>query len=358
MRPFSAVISLALNKPYSLLAHRRYQIAGPLTCRFLQAAPAIDDGVPSDTLESIANQYDAFILDQFGVLHNGSVALPGAVEAVKYLYDIGKKLVILSNTSAPAEGALERLPKYGYRPEWFEAGAVTSGEEASKFLAQKSGSKVVFLTWDDRLSNNPRLTASPQRFLERANIQVAETIECADFLVLHGSEVWNRGASVPPIALGEFIDTGVFDDTVDDLLKRCAARKLPMVCANPDERVVTPTGGVAYMPGGLAKRYKELSNAECHIFGKPDPKHFRACVNKLGTERVIHVGDSMRHDIAGATEASIDSLFITSGIHADELSVEDFGVPAKAEKLEVLYREHGGIEPTFTLPAFRLTLSK
>jgi ribonucleotide monophosphatase NagD (HAD superfamily) len=346
----------------------------------------------SASLVSIADQYDGLILDQFGVLHDGSQALPGAVAAVEYLYRAGKKLMILSNTSAPAAAALARLPKYGFRSEWFDGGAVTSGEEASKFLSslqtttatateEEKVVRVLFWTWDDRRPDNPRVTAPPRLFLERSgpHVQIASSIDEADYLLLHGSEVWNRGMDVPLVPLGTFIETGKCDDggvVVDDLLRQCAERRLPMICANPDEQVVTPTGGVAYMPGGLARRYMELCDqqaalssssslppVEHHVFGKPDPRQFRTCANVLmgegttreDTRRIVHVGDSMHHDIVGATQAGLDTLFITSGIHAPELGVQSFGeAVVDGAALVALYERHGGVRPTHVLPAFCL----
>ena len=65
--------------------------------------------------DDIIDQYNVFILDQFEVLHNGKNSLEEAVELVEYLHKIkNKKLIILSNTSAPADKALAKLPKIGY----------------------------------------------------------------------------------------------------------------------------------------------------------------------------------------------------------------------------------------------------
>jgi len=70
-------------------------------CRALAATPSVSPTIHG-SFADIANQYDAFILDQFGVLHNGVAALEGAIETVEYLLEKKKKLIILSNTSAPA----------------------------------------------------------------------------------------------------------------------------------------------------------------------------------------------------------------------------------------------------------------
>jgi Haloacid dehalogenase-like hydrolase len=150
------------------------------------------------SFSELVSKYDAFILDQFGVFHNGATALDGAVNCVQELYKAGKSLIILSNASAPSEAALKKLPRYGFDERHF-MGAITSGEEAAKYIRKTYGSastpsKVLFLTWDASDLNNPRLTATPQRYLEECgNIQVATSIGHADFVLAHGSEVWYRG---------------------------------------------------------------------------------------------------------------------------------------------------------------------
>ena len=78
----------------------------------------------------LISRYDAFILDQFGVLHNGAEPLEGALECVSELKKAGKKLIILSNTSSPSEAALKKLVRLGFGSSNF-IGAVTSGKPPS-----------------------------------------------------------------------------------------------------------------------------------------------------------------------------------------------------------------------------------
>ncbi|KAL3915617.1 MAG: hypothetical protein SGILL_005563 [Bacillariaceae sp.] len=134
-------------------------------------------------------------------------------------------------------------------------------------------------------------------------------------------------------------------------------RDLPAVCANPDFVVQLPSGdGVAYMPGKLAERYQELGG-KCTTFGKPDVEHFEACIRKLGLEkeRVAHVGDSLHHDIAGASRAGVPVVFVTSGIHKRELGTK-FGELPTVDKLQTLIENEceDVIRPTHVVPAFRL----
>lgn len=328
------------------------------------SSPSINPRIHS-SFTDLVDVFDAFILDQFGVLHNGLEALEGAIETVRYLHAKKKKLIILSNTSAPAHLALAKLPKLGFPAECF-VGAVTSGEEASRYVRNTYGgnlknrpTKVLFWTWDERQLSNPRLTAPTKSFLDQCgNVEVTPNIHDADLILLHGSEVWNRGATIPPESLGDFISKGDFS-VVDPWLRECLDKKLPMVCANPDMIVVTPTGDIAYMPGKIAERYRQLGGdaIHCKVFGKPDAEHFEACLHKLQLSnerhRVAHVGDSLSHDIAGANGAGIASIFVTSGIHARQLGTV-FGETPTQQALEQLWQSEGCIYPTHVVPAFRL----
>lgn len=187
----------------------------------------------------LIDRYDAFILDQFGVIHNGVNALDGAVNCVENIYKAGKSLIILSNTSAPAKTALAKLPKYGFDVKMFVGGAVTSGEEASHYIRKTYGSKVhsssktIMFTWDQRDDQNPRLTVLPEEFIAQCGkVEIARTVKEADFLLFHGCEVWYQGDG-QVVSLNPYIEEGSFE-SVDPLLEECLSANLPAVCANPD----------------------------------------------------------------------------------------------------------------------------
>lgn len=65
----------------------------------------------------------------------------------------------------------------------------------------------------------------------------------------------------------------------------------------------------------------------------------------------IAVGDSLHHDIKGANIAGISSVFITGGIHATELGLENFGEAAEDSAVQSLARKHNAY-PSYVLPAF------
>ena len=201
----------------------------------------------------IASRYDGFILDQFGVMHNGKESLPGAASCVEKLFADGKKLIILSNTSSPSETALSKLPKMGFDRACIE-GAVTSGEEAGRHIREKYGSKdgddstkkkALWFTW----AKEP---VSPLPFLEKCgDIEVTNDPEEADFVIAHGAGViWDNFNTHSMYSLGSFSDDGNMSRILP-VLEKCNERGLPMVCANPDFIMVRPDGSTGHMPGKL-----------------------------------------------------------------------------------------------------------
>lgn len=213
--------------------------------------------------------YDAFLLDQFGVIHNGSQSLHGAVDCIKTMVAQKKKLAILSNTSSPSHVALNRLKKYGgLSGDMFAGGLVSSGEECAKFIREnycnnEDGSKAkkaLWFTWKESESQNPMQflsycesgdAAGDGNFSDgRGVIDIAESVEEADFILLHGSEVWRRCRETNDNCIQDLHFLYEEDYTIiDQVLERSSELGLPMVCANPDYTVGLPGGVVGNMPG-------------------------------------------------------------------------------------------------------------
>ena len=157
---------------------------------------------------------------------------------------------------------------------------------------------------------------------------------------------------------------------LSEALRTCAARGLPAVCANPDFTVALPDGSIGHMPGAVARAYEALGGKVAY-HGKPHAAAFAAALELLGPgvprHRIVHVGDSLAHDVAGANAAGIHSLFVGAGIHAPELHIPDGAAGAAAAReeeeggggakltvdaLERLFAAHG-IRPTMSVEAFR-----
>ena len=88
------------------------------------------------TLEELADQFDAFFIDQFGVLMDASGPYPFAVDTVKRLSEYGKPIVLISNSGKRAKKNCDWLERLGFELNLFTA-VITSGEVAYWTLKNK-----------------------------------------------------------------------------------------------------------------------------------------------------------------------------------------------------------------------------
>jgi HAD superfamily hydrolase (TIGR01459 family) len=107
------------------------------------------------------------------------------------------------------------------------------------------------------------------------------------------------------------------------------ARKLAMICANPD--VVVERGDhLVYCAGAIADLYAHAGGDVIYA-GKPYRPIYEQAIARaqalrgrtVDHARVMAIGDSVRTDLKGAAAFNIDSLFVTAGIHAEELGGRD-----------------------------------
>jgi len=250
-------------------------------------------------VRELAPEYDGFILDLWGVVHDGTAPFPGVLDCMERLIAAGKRLVLLSNAPRRSDDVMRRITRIGV-PERLYHGIMSSGEEAWLHLKHR---------------DEPFYAALGHRCVHIGSERDLEIREGLDLVFV----------DVP--AEADFIlNTGPaeWEDTLETympVLAEALSRGLPMVCANPD-LVVVHNGKPALCAGALAEEYQRLGG-RVRWHGKPYPSVYESCLGLLGIgekRRILAIGDSLRTDIAGATGAGIDSLFIAGGIHADELS--------------------------------------
>ena len=251
-----------------------------------------------DHLSKIYNQYDVFLIDLWGVMHNGIRLNTSAVDVINKLDAKGKKVIFLSNAPRPTKQVAEFLKKLKME-EKFLKNVLTSGEAALKALKQKKfGEKFYHLgpKRDDSLFSHMKKDKT--------------TIEKCDFILC----------------------TGLFEEEeenlkyYENLLKDFIKKKL--VCTNPD--LTVHRGGVEeYCAGKIAEIFESLGG-EVIYFGKPHKEVYLSCLDM--NQRTLVIGDNLRTDIKGANNMSLDSIFITSGIHRSEISNE--------ENIEALLKEY------------------
>ena len=275
-------------------------------------------------LATLAGDYEVFIVDLWGVMHDGVTAFPDAVACLEALKEAGKTVIILSNAPRRAESVAARNVELGIRAELCDL-VMSSGEDAWQHLRSRP------TPWYRALGRRCYHLGPSRDVAMRGGLDYdfVDTIETADFILLTGPRESEDSL-----------------ETYRELLQAAAARDLPMVCANPD-LVVIRGGRREICAGTLAQGY-EASGGEVVYHGKPDPRIYASClsqVGKTGPEGVLVIGDSLRTDLAGAARSDMDSLFIVDGIHAEETKLKpdellheghlaslfaDFGHPPRA----------------------------
>lgn len=280
-------------------------------------------------LAEIAGRYDGYILDLWGVLHDGDKPYPGAVECLGRLKAAGKRVMALSNAPRRVDVAAKRMAEMGIPLDLLTA-VMTSGEDAWQHLKKRDD------PWYAKLGRRC-FHLGPERdtgMLEGLDLDVVHDMADAEFVL-------NTGAHMDGETLNQY----------EPMLQQGAKRRVPMVCANPD-LVVIHRGQMQICAGKLAERYEALGG---HVrwHGKPHRDVYQICFKLLGVadrRRVLAVGDSFRTDIAGAKGAGIDAVFVAHGIHGEELDVPVGGHP-DPEKLNALIARTG-LSPVAVLPHF------
>ena len=79
------------------------------------------------SISEIVNKYENYIIDQWGVMHNGEIAYKHAIETIDYLEKKNKNLFIISNSSKRQKSSKNKLPKLGFNEKSF-VNVLTSGE--------------------------------------------------------------------------------------------------------------------------------------------------------------------------------------------------------------------------------------
>jgi len=245
------------------------------------------------SIQEIASDFDAFIVDQFGVLHDGHHPYPSAKNTLRWLMDKGKTVIILSNSGKRSFINEQRMEKLGIARSLYTH-FVTSGDVAYDTV------------------NAWQVTATPRRCLlvardadtsavDGLDLMLTEEAETADLVIISASE-----ADRYP------------EQHYQQLLRVAAQRQIPCLCTNPDKLMLTASG-IRFGAGRIAEIYEEMGGMVQWI-GKPYQSIYAYASRLLGTtasHRVLCVGDSLEHDIVGGLNSGFKTLFVSGGIHQD-----------------------------------------
>jgi HAD superfamily hydrolase (TIGR01459 family) len=271
-------------------------------------------GVPTIAgLHELVGRYDAILCDVWGVLIDGKRHFPPAADALIRFRDQGGRVVLVTNAARPDAEVRRQLLGLGLPAESFDD-LVSAGELTLLEMIARKGQSCYHL-------GPPR----DDGLFEEAGRRMGAPV-----------------AKVGPEAADYVVCTGLFDDRTeipadyDERLAALKARDLTMLCANPDI-VVAIGDDIVYCAGALAERYAAMGG-EVLMFGKPYPPVYAAARARLarlaGREvdpaRIVALGDGALTDLAGAGRAGLDCVFVTDGVHAEELRPDGGAVAPEA----------------------------
>lgn len=277
----------------------------------------------------LARRYDGFVLDLWGVIHDGVHAFPHAIDCLRQLREAGKRTLLLSNVPRPNDVVRTMMRGMGIEDGLY-TDILTSGEAVRRALQSPPD-----LWWAEL--GQCVFHLGPARdlpVLEGLTLTRVAAPEDADFVLNTGPDDHRN-----PTDINEFMP----------VLRDCARHRLPMICGNPDLEVIR--GGVRVLcAGALAARYREMGG-DVRSLGKPDPAIYQPVLQMLNLppERVLAVGDALRTDIAGAAGVDLAVCWVLDGVHGAALRQSDGAFDTAAAEQEA---REAGLAPIATLPRF------
>ena len=264
------------------------------------------------SIEPMARKTDAWIVDVWGVIHNGVKPFHDACQACTIFRQRGGTVILVSNAPRPWTGVKAQLDAMSIEPDVYDA-IITSGDVTRGLIAANTGHKIYHL--------------GPRR----------------DVGVFEGLDVTFASARDAEV----IVLTGLFNDEVetpDDyatMLQEFAKRELPMICANPDVQV-EKGAHVVYCAGALARAYEALGG-KVQYAGKPYPPIYEMAFEKIASvrrdgvdkSRVLCIGDGINTDIRGAAIMGLESLLIPSRVNlSSSKGVAEEEIAAAFSKLD------------------------
>jgi glycerol-1-phosphatase len=233
---------------------------------------------------SLADRYEAFLLDLDGVVYRGEDPIPGANEAIEQLRRRGRRVVYLTNNSARTPGAVATMLASMGVPASADD-VVTSAQAAVPLVREQIGpGGTVFAIGEEGV-----LTA-----LKEGGMTLLDgNPERADAVVVG----WDRHADYEKLR-------------VASVLVQRGAR---LVATNADASYPAPGGELWPGTGALLAVIQETTGASATVAGKPHPPLFQAALERAGTSNALVVGDRLDTDVAGAVAAGLDAALVLTG---------------------------------------------
>ena len=242
--------------------------------------------VTLDTLDDLADAFDVFFLDAFGVLNIGERAIPEVPARIAALQAAGKRILIVSNAAGfPHATLVEKYKRLGY---CFDPDDIITSRKS--LLAGLAGQRDMH--WGLMATRSTGL-----QDLEGLDLTYLEedpsVYDAAEGFLMIGSAAWTEERQA--------------------LLKTALCKRpRPVLVGNPD--IVAPREqGFSSEPGYFAHRLADQTGIEPEFFGKPFRNIYDLAFTQVGSvdpTRVLMVGDSLHTDILGAHSVGIKSALI------------------------------------------------
>jgi HAD superfamily hydrolase (TIGR01459 family) len=257
----------------------------------------MSQNLDNNGLRSIAENYDIFYIDLWGVIHNGINLHKNAIEAIEEIIKAKKQYVLLTNAPRPNKTVKSFLEKMGMNKEIRE-NVYSSGEAALGYLKK------------NLLDYKFYHLGPPRDFDLFLDYKKNKTVDIKESTYL--------------------LCTGLFEEQSEnlnyykELLKEHINKK--MICTNPD--LIVDRGDKRELcAGSVALVFKKMGG-EVIYFGKPFPEVYNRSINNKG-KKVLSIGDNLNTDIKGANLLNYDSLIISNGVHKDEIKKEGIDIVSK-----------------------------
>lgn len=245
-------------------------------------------------IHEILDLYQGFIVDLWGVVHDGFNPYPGAVECLNHMIHNNKTLLFVSNAPRPSNLLIQKLQEFGIN--------------ATVDMIYSSGDLTRY-----------QLTLFEDPFfkgLGRVFYQLGA--ECnTDLLAGLSLDVTSNLENADIMIITSFMDEGDDLNQYDTLLEKALHLGIPAICPNPDTVLIT-AGKYRYCAGFIAEKF-EAMGGRVRYYGKPHAMIYEKSFEKFkakgiqNKKRILAIGDTFETDILGGENFGCDTALVTTG---------------------------------------------
>lgn len=236
------------------------------------------------TNDALITAFDAVLSDLDGVVYAGPHAIPGAVESLQRLAEVGVGLGYVTNNASrtPAQVA-GHLRELGAPAE--DQQVVSSSQAAAELLSS--------------------MLAPGSRVMITGSAALAQEVELVGLVPVHS-------AQEEPVAVVQGFNPEIGWKDLAEASYVVAAGAL-WVATNtdmsiPQARGMAPGNGTLVAAVAAATRRKPV------VAGKPEAPLFHAAAKRLGAQAPLVVGDRLDTDILGGNRAGFATAAVLTGV--------------------------------------------